>query len=152
MSKRWKKWLTLKPGLFLRFYSVPLINALKHEKSKSDTYLNGKAATINIKIMENCDCKRTPIYLKCNKVPLLFAPLLVIPTPQMCLHCQRNGEEKKQQNYYWLYNALKAFIVTLGGPLSILLLFWRLFVGTLAFVLDLLLLVQERHTQILNMH
>lgn len=121
-----------------------LINALKYEKFNLDSYLNGKTANINIQIMKNCDCKRTPIFLKCSKVPLVFSPLSVIPTDVSSLPKEQGGGKN---NYYCLYNDLKAFIATLWGPLSILLLFWGLFGGTLAFVLDL----QERPTQILYM-
>lgn len=70
-----------------------LINALKYEKFNLDSYLNGKAANINIQIMKNCDCKRTPIFLKCNKVPLVFSPLSVIPTDVSSLPKEQGGEK-----------------------------------------------------------
>lgn len=84
----------LNSKLYLSFFKACLFkNALKYDNFNFDSYLDGKDTNINIKIVKNCDSTR--IFQKYNKVPPEFAPLLVIPTPQMCLHCQRNREEKK---------------------------------------------------------
>lgn len=61
------------------------------------------------------------------------------------------GAGRRKNNYYCLCNTLKAFIATLRGPLSILLLVWMLFGGTLAFVPDVSSPVQKRPKQFLYM-
>lgn len=79
--------------------------------------------------VKKCSQKMNQIYVniknnfKKSCPPIVFAPLSVIPTPQMFLYCRMKGRRKKNNNYYCLYNVLKAFIATLGGPHRILLLF-----------------------------
>lgn len=78
---------------------------MKKRRNEIDLYLNRKDAKHeDTKQCKKYACERTIIFLKWNKVSggfersitHAFASLSVIVTPQMCLHCRRNREEKTQ--------------------------------------------------------